>query len=194
MCCYCIVLLGDRKSLQTMAFQGKSVENTSSTANNRNQLDDDSSDSSSASSAPLKTVDISSSTATNPNQSDDNSSDSSSDSSVPSKSVEIRSSTATNRKQSDDNSALLDKVDSDNDDVSNNKPNEKSPFSKKQRTKPPPSRVGMQYAYFCVTSDNNHHWILTNYVCNKGPDLIKVLDADTDDRRFIFQSCLNCCI
>ena len=54
-------------------------------------------------------------------------------------------------------------------------------------TKPPPSRVGMQYAYFGATPDNNHHWILTNFVSNEGPDVIKIVDADTDDRRFIFQ-------
>ena len=49
----------------------------------------------------------------------------------------------------------------------------------------------MQYAYFGVTPDNNHHWILTNFVSNEGPDVIKIVDADTDDRRFIFQCYLN---
>ena len=45
----------------------------------------------------------------------------------------------------------------------------------------------MQYAYFGVTPDNNNHWILTNFVSNEGPDLIKIVDADTDDCRFILQ-------
>ena len=48
----------------------------------------------------------------------------------------------------------------------------------------------MQYAYFGVTAENNNHWILTNFVSNEGPDLIKIVDADTDDCRFSLQCSL----
>ena len=104
--------------------------------------------------------------------------------------VDISSSTSTSSdsgSDSDEDSSLFDSTVSDSDDNRKQQPNAKSPLSKKQRTKPPPSRVGMQYAYFGVTADNNDHWILTNFVSNEGPDLIKIVDADTDDCRFILQ-------
>ena len=108
--------------------------------------------------------------------------------------VDISSSTSTGSdsgsdsdSDSDEHRSLFDPTVSDSDDNMKQQPNAKSPLIKKQRTKPPPSRVGMQYAYFGVTADNNEHWILTNFVSNEGPDLIKIVDADADDCRFIFQ-------
>ena len=45
-----------------------------------------------------------------------------------------------------------------------------------------PSRVGKEYAYFGVTSNNEKHWLLTKFLEDLGSGIVKVIDADVDDR------------
>ena len=47
-----------------------------------------------------------------------------------------------------------------------------------------PSKVGKEYAYFGVTSANENHWLLTKFLEDLGSGIVKVIDADVDDRTF----------